>query len=56
MCNFFFLKSSIGTTDVSVNPSDDTPQQVPAISISTEDLCLRNGQQVLHMTFLYITH
>lgn len=39
------MQSSIGTTDVSVNPSDDTPQQVPAISISTEDLCLRNGQQ-----------
>lgn len=39
------MQSIVGTTDVCVNPSDDTLQQIPAVSISTEDLCLRNGQQ-----------
>ena len=46
MYNFSVSKSIVGTTDVCVNPSDDTLQQIPAVSISTEDLCLRNGQQV----------
>lgn len=47
------MQSIVGTADIRVNPGDDTPQQVPAISISTEDLCLRNGQQVSLIKYIH---
>jgi len=39
------MQSSVVTADVSINPPDDTLRKVPTVSITTEDLSLRNGQQ-----------
>ena len=44
--SFSNFKSSVVTADVSINPPDDTLRKVPTVSITTEDLSLRNGQQV----------
>ena len=46
---------SIGMTDVCVNPSvDSPPPQAPTISIATEDLNLRSGQQVLDVKIISV--
>ena len=40
-----FQQVSVGTREVSINPSEEIPQtKAPTVSITTEDLSLRNGQ------------
>ena len=41
---------SVGTTEVCNNPSEESPPpKVSTLSISTEDLSLRDGQQVIRL-------
>ncbi|XP_057370743.1 polycomb protein SUZ12-like [Daphnia carinata] len=40
------MQISVGTTEVCINPSEESPPpKAPTVSISTEDLSFRNGQQ-----------
>lgn len=44
------MQMSVGTAEAHINPSDETPPpKVPTLSISTEDLSLRDGQQVIRL-------